>query len=171
MLLLKRTSTYALSELNRLYAAEFIKTFATQDLAPVVPKVGFVIKPSGIKRRLILDAIQSGVTRCARQKPAHHFTMTLGLLSTLLRGETAWLLLLILASCGDVVKRHEMIGPFILYCAWSFRSSQRAGRSVNWIGHPWPGSCRTWPASSPHGSRLPFRGHFPLHARHSCPES
>ena len=68
---------HALSELVRLCAAGFVKKFATLDLcteflgcAPVVSKFGLVIKekPSGIKRRLILDAKESGVTRCARRK-------------------------------------------------------------------------------------------------------
>ena len=67
---------YALSEMDRLCAARFIKKFATLDLCtefrgctPVVSKFGLVIKekPSGIERRLILDAKESGVTRCARR--------------------------------------------------------------------------------------------------------
>ena len=58
---------YALSELDRISAAGFIKKFATLDLCteflgctPVVSKFGLVIKqkPSGIKRRLVLDASQ-----------------------------------------------------------------------------------------------------------------
>ena len=67
---------YAFSVLDRPCAAGFIKKFATLVLCteflgctPILSKFGLVIKrkPSGIKRRVVLDAKESGVTQCARK--------------------------------------------------------------------------------------------------------